>query len=103
MPPEIDQTHDPKLESWVESANDPGTDFPIQNLPIGLVEVERRLRTCVRIGDSVLLLEPLVEDFRLRQSFADLPPNQYGTGFDIASAVAIPQMIGAQSKEWRSA
>ncbi|MCH7791599.1 MAG: fumarylacetoacetase [Planctomycetes bacterium] len=33
MPYEINETHDPKLESWVESANDPETDFPIQNLP----------------------------------------------------------------------
>jgi len=33
MPYPIDETHDPKLESWVESANDPNTDFPIQNLP----------------------------------------------------------------------
>jgi fumarylacetoacetase len=30
---EINETHDPKLKSWVESANDPNTDFPIQNLP----------------------------------------------------------------------
>lgn len=29
----IDQTHDPSLRSWVESANQPDTDFPIQNLP----------------------------------------------------------------------
>jgi fumarylacetoacetase len=34
MPYAIDDTHDPKLESWVESANDPDTDFPIQNLPL---------------------------------------------------------------------
>src|SRR5262249_37909336 len=32
----IDQTHDPKLRSWVESANRPECDFPIQNLPIGV-------------------------------------------------------------------
>jgi fumarylacetoacetase len=32
---ELDETHDPTLESWVESANDPATDFPIQNLPFG--------------------------------------------------------------------
>ena len=37
MPYEIDDTHDPKLESWVESANDPETDFPIQNLPFGVI------------------------------------------------------------------
>jgi fumarylacetoacetase len=30
---EINETHDPSLQSWVESANDPTTDFPIQNLP----------------------------------------------------------------------
>ncbi|HYE03658.1 MAG TPA: fumarylacetoacetase [Phycisphaerales bacterium] len=30
----IDQTHDPKVRSWVESANDPETDYPIQNLPL---------------------------------------------------------------------
>src|ERR1700755_1655609 len=30
---EINGTHDPNLKSWVESANDPTTDFPIQNLP----------------------------------------------------------------------
>lgn len=30
---EINETHDPKLKSWVESANAPATDFPIQNLP----------------------------------------------------------------------
>ncbi len=32
----IDETHDPKLKSWVESANDEGCDFPIQNLPLGV-------------------------------------------------------------------
>ncbi|MEL6330677.1 MAG: fumarylacetoacetase [Planctomycetota bacterium] len=31
---EIDATHDPALESWIESAQDPESDFPIQNLPI---------------------------------------------------------------------
>ncbi|MCA9303450.1 MAG: fumarylacetoacetate hydrolase family protein, partial [Phycisphaerales bacterium] len=34
MPYAIDETHDPNLKSWVESANDPETDFPIQNLPL---------------------------------------------------------------------
>lgn len=33
MPATIDETHDPKLESWIESANNPSTDFPLQNLP----------------------------------------------------------------------
>ena len=31
-----DETHDPAATSWVASANEPDTDFPIQNLPFGL-------------------------------------------------------------------
>ena len=31
----IDDTHDPALTSWVDAANDPAADFPIQNLPFG--------------------------------------------------------------------
>lgn len=32
----MNQTHNPKLKSRVESANDPACDFPIQNLPFGI-------------------------------------------------------------------
>ncbi|MGE0132195.1 MAG: fumarylacetoacetase [Blastocatellales bacterium] len=54
---QINETHDPNLRSWVESANDPNTDFPIQNLPFGLFDrldsgVRRRIG--VAIGDQVL-------------------------------------------------
>jgi fumarylacetoacetase len=38
--PRIDLTHDPALRSWVESANDPASPYPIQNLP--WVRVEER-------------------------------------------------------------
>ena len=31
-----DETHDAELRSWIESANEPGCDFPIQNLPFGI-------------------------------------------------------------------
>ncbi|MBD1913860.1 MULTISPECIES: fumarylacetoacetase [unclassified Leptolyngbya] len=34
----INETHNPNLKSWVESANTPDTDFPIQNLPFGLFQ-----------------------------------------------------------------
>ncbi len=30
---EVNETHDQTLKSWIESANDPNTDFPLQNLP----------------------------------------------------------------------
>ncbi|MGO4567052.1 fumarylacetoacetase [Rhizobium sp. 2YAF20] len=50
----IDHTHDPKLKSWVESAND-NSDFPIQNLPFGIFSYDgARPRGGVRIGDKIL-------------------------------------------------
>ena len=36
MTHELNETHDAALESWVESANAPEADFPIQNLPFGV-------------------------------------------------------------------
>jgi fumarylacetoacetase len=52
----MNQTHDPALTSWVESANSPEGDFPIQNLPFGIFsrkgESERRVG--VAIGDQIV-------------------------------------------------
>jgi len=55
----IDETHDPALTSWVESANDPATDFPIQNLPFGRFRRagEERWRIGVAIGDQIVDIE----------------------------------------------
>jgi len=78
MPYEIDDTHDPKLESWVESANDPETDFPIQNLPLATVAVPVEgeddaisPHTAVVIGDMVLVLEMLAQSDLVDQSDED--------------------------------
>ncbi len=60
----IDASHDPRLRSWVGSANAPDGDFPIQNLPFcafrraGSAE---EFRGGVAIGDSVLDLGALHE------------------------------------------
>ena len=54
----IDETHDPALESWVESANAADTDFPIQNLPFGIFRTRKSRGDAphggVAIGDQVL-------------------------------------------------
>ena len=51
---QIDQTHDPKLESWVQSANG-HQDFPVQNLPFGIFSPRAGgKRGGVAIGDQVL-------------------------------------------------
>ncbi|HJQ54666.1 MAG TPA: fumarylacetoacetase [Gemmatimonadaceae bacterium] len=52
----MNATHNPELTSWVESANSPETDFPIQNLPFGVFsrkgDSERRVG--VAIGDQII-------------------------------------------------
>lgn len=51
----MNATHDPSLKSWVESANDPSTDFPIQNLPFGVFSRgDEQPRCGVAIGDRIL-------------------------------------------------
>ena len=53
----LNPTHDPNTRSWVESANDPKTDFPIQNLPFGVFRrrgTTEPPRLGVAIGDQVL-------------------------------------------------
>jgi fumarylacetoacetase len=59
MSEHIDETHDVGLRSWVESANDPATDFPIQNLPFGRFRRAEDMdwRIGVAIGDQVLDLK----------------------------------------------
>ena len=51
-----DRTHDPSLRSWVESANDPASGFPIQNLPFATFRSNRGAvpRVGIAIGDQVL-------------------------------------------------
>ena len=52
----LDETHDPARRSFVESANLPGCDFPIQNLPFGAFRAapDGRPRVGVAIGDQIL-------------------------------------------------
>ena len=58
----MNRTHDPELRSWVESANDPETDFPIQNLPFGIFKrkkINEAPRGGVAIGDQIFDLAAL--------------------------------------------
>jgi fumarylacetoacetase len=51
------ETHDPGLGSWFASANAPGGDFPIQNLPFAVFRragTDEAFRGGVAIGDSIL-------------------------------------------------
>ncbi|PXW24762.1 fumarylacetoacetase [Paraburkholderia caballeronis] len=55
----LNPTHDPARRSWIESANQPDTDFPIQNLPFGAFERDGEPRAGVAIGEHVVDLRAL--------------------------------------------
>ncbi len=58
----LDETHDASTRSFVAAANDPQTDFPIQNLPFGVVRrrgSDESWRGAIAIGDQVLDLAAL--------------------------------------------
>jgi fumarylacetoacetase len=76
----LNSTHDPARGSWVESANRPGADFPIQNLPFAVLRRAgsgERWRCAVAIGDRAL-------DLRAAQESQLLP----GLAAEIGSAIA---------------
>ncbi len=70
----LNDTHDPNRRSWVESANQPGTDFPIQNLPFAVFRragSREAFRGGVAIGDQILDLAALHAARALKGSAAD--------------------------------
>jgi fumarylacetoacetase len=55
--PQINESHDPQLRSWIDAANLPAVDFPIQNLPFGIFRralTPEPPRVGVAIGDQIL-------------------------------------------------
>ncbi|HQD49329.1 MAG TPA: fumarylacetoacetase, partial [Ottowia sp.] len=60
----LNETHDPKLTSWVASANDGRTDFPIQNLPFAIFRRKgssEAWRGGVAIGDQIVDMAAAVQ------------------------------------------
>jgi fumarylacetoacetase len=63
--PLLDDTHRPELTSWVESAQDQSTDFPIQNLPFGIFRPagsSEMPRAGVAIGNQIADVRALLEE-----------------------------------------
>jgi fumarylacetoacetase len=71
----IDDSHDPALRSWVESANHPDSEFPVQNLPFGVFRrrgAAEPHRIGVAIGDQVFDLRQCCELGLLQDVPADV-------------------------------
>ena len=56
----VNETHDQNLKSWIESANDPNTDFPIQNLPFCKYIENDEERIGIAIGIIFLILNHIL-------------------------------------------
>ena len=79
--PLLNETHDPALHSWVPSANDVLTDFPLQNLPLAIFRRrghDEAWRGGVAVGDRVLDLAAAVQAGVFHG--AALAPAQAATG-----------------------
>ena len=64
---DLDFTHDVNRKSWIESANDPASDFPIQNLPFGVftrrdLPNDHSAHIGVAIGDQVFDVTQAIEE-----------------------------------------
>ena len=108
MSSDLDATHDPKLESWVDAANSTATDFPIQNLPFGRFRrkyqrgADGSRHIGVAIGDQVL-------DLKAAGLF-DSPDMNALMKMDVAARRKLRERISeglrkgsAQEKSWRPA
>ncbi len=91
----LNETHDIELTSWVSSANDAKTDFPIQNLPFA--EFRRKgsaeaFRGGVAIGDQVVDLAAL--------SDAGLFSGQVGEALSACSETSFNRFMAMGLEIW---
>jgi len=98
----LNATHDPALRSWVESANAPGTDFPIQNLPFGRYRArgsDHLFRIGVAIGDRILDLQAtgLVDSGDMNALMARSPEELSGLRAALSQGLA---QGSAKQAEW---
>jgi fumarylacetoacetase len=70
MKPILDETHDSGAQSWVESANVPKADFPIQNLPFGVFRKRgsEAAQVGLAIGDSIVDVGALLSEGLLAEN-----------------------------------
>jgi fumarylacetoacetase len=93
---ELQATLDPARKSWIDSANDPHCDFPIQNLPFGVFSDAKHAapRVGVAIGDLIADLAVLHDAGLLR-----LPA---GAPQDVFARGALNGFIALGREAWRS-
>ncbi|WP_164707905.1 fumarylacetoacetase [Paraburkholderia phosphatilytica] len=78
-------TRDPSRRSWIDAANDPACDFPIQNLPFGIFSHPGNTtpRVGVAIGDQIVDLAALSDAGLL------ILPDPSAVDFDVTNAARV--------------
>ncbi|MBK1615542.1 fumarylacetoacetase [Rubrivivax gelatinosus] len=97
MSPVIDDSHDPALASWVESANAEGSDFPPQNLPFAVFRragVDEAWRGGVAIGEQIVDLGAAAQ--------AGLFEGLAGEALALASGPTLNPLMAAGRGHWRA-
>jgi len=92
MSAELNATHDPTRRSWVDSANEPGTDFPIQNLPFGVFRTDGAVRGGVALGNVILDLSVLIDKGLLGEGALVAARAAAGASLAPLLAVSVPQV-----------
>jgi len=98
----LNETHDPALSSWVESAQAPACDFSIQNLPFGVFRrshSREALRGGVAIGDQVIDLAAAVRR-GIFGSAADAAPGSTMAAAQAARASSLNEFMAAGPPAW---
>ncbi|TDY15773.1 fumarylacetoacetate hydrolase [Paraburkholderia sp. BL6665CI2N2] len=98
----INESHDPALKSWVEQANQRGSDFPIQNLPFGRyrrIGTDEDFKIGVAIGDQILDLQGtrLIDSPDMNALMALDTAARLGLRHDISRGLA---QSSAQQQAW---
>ncbi len=97
----LNATHDALLRSWLETANQPDSDFPIQNLPFGIFRragSQEPYRGGVAIGDQIVDLQAL----HLRRPFAGAAAQVLAAGTETSLNRLMSQTASALT-EYRAA
>jgi len=87
-PAALDETHDPRARSWLDSANRIDCDFPIQNLPFAVFrrrDSAEIFRGGVAIGDQIIDLAALAE--------RDMIPGTAGEGIRAGARTSLNALM----------
>lgn len=92
----LNETHEPSLKSWVSSANDGVSDFPIQNLPFAIFRCKGtdEFRGGVAIGDQIVDL--------LLLSKAEVLPGDSRQAVLAAAKSELNEFMAMGPKTWSS-